>query len=217
MSAPITPEIAESLDIDEATDDDWTERHAPDAAMGWRELPESDEPEPASGAAAMKVYLAARFSRIDEMRECCAQLEARGFTVTSRWLNGGHEWEGTPDEAIPPDHAARFAIEDLDDIEAADILMCFTEPSRSGPSRGGRHVEAGYAIAKHKTVICVGHRENVFYCLPQIRFCTEFGEALSRLEAMRTNANPGAQEPTPDPWAEAAVSPLPLLRGRGGL
>ncbi len=43
-------------------------------------------------------------------------------------------------------------------------------PSRSsrgsGYSRGGRHVEAGYALAKGKYLVLVGPRENVFYSLP---------------------------------------------------
>lgn len=108
--------------------------------------------------------------------------------MSSRWLRGGHEWVGTADDEIPVQHLARFATEDLEDIDAADVLVCFTEPPRTGPARGGRHVEMGYALAKGKPIICVGHRENVFYCLPHLFFCDQWEDAFHLL----TNAS-GAQ------------------------
>lgn len=113
----------------------------------------------------MKVYLASRFSRGAELRGYKAELEAQGITVTSRWFMGGHEWEGTDDDALPVEAGARFAQDDLEDIDAADVIVCFTEEPRSGPSRGGRHVKYGYALAKGMTIIIVGPLENVFYCL----------------------------------------------------
>ena len=125
----------------------------------------------------MKVYLAARFSRLPELVQYADDLEAQGIAVTSRWLRGGHEWVGTPDEAIPVPRLARFAQDDLDDLDDADAIVCFTESPRSGPARGGRHVEAGYALATGKMMICVGHRENVFYCLPNFRFFDEWEDA----------------------------------------
>ncbi|HWV36402.1 MAG TPA: hypothetical protein VNZ55_12270, partial [Thermomicrobiales bacterium] len=91
----------------------------------------------------MKVYLAGRFSRLPELVSYADVLEANGVTVTSRWLRGGHEWIGTPDEEIPVDRLAQFAQDDIDDLMAADIVVCYTESPRSGPARGGRHVEFG--------------------------------------------------------------------------
>lgn len=86
----------------------------------------------------MKAYIAARFSRLEAVKACAAELEAAGITVTSRWFRGGHEWVGTPDEEIPVHRNAQFAAEDLEDINAADVLVCLTEPARSGPPhRGG--------------------------------------------------------------------------------
>ena len=125
----------------------------------------------------MRLYLAARFSRFDELNRYRDELATAGIEVTSRWLNGGHEWVGTSDEDIPVEENARFAAEDLEDLRAADLLVCFTEPSRSGPARGGRHVEFGYALAFGIPIACVGHRENVFYCLPEITFFPEWSEA----------------------------------------
>lgn len=127
------------------------------------------------------VYLAARFSRLPELLTYKDKLEARGVTVTSRWLRGGHEWVGTPDEEIPVEHNARFAQDDIDDLMAADVVVCFTESPRSGPARGGRHVEAGYALAMGKRLVVVGFRENVFYCLPQVEFYANWHDALESL------------------------------------
>lgn len=131
----------------------------------------------------MNVYFAGRFSRREELLGYKEALEEMApdygaeITVTSRWLLGGHEWSGTADEEVPLDECARFAQEDLHDLMRAHVIVCFTEPPRSGPARGGRHVEMGYALAAMKPVLCVGYRENVFYCLPQVHFVPTWSQA----------------------------------------
>ena len=129
----------------------------------------------------MKVYLASRFSRLPELNVCRTSLIDHGIEVTSRWLLGGHEWIGQPDDIIPPAINAQFAQEDLEDIDAADVIVCFTEVPGGGSARGGRHFEAGYAYAHRKPVIVVGHRENVFYCLTDVTYCRTWDEALQIL------------------------------------
>lgn len=88
----------------------------------------------------MRVYLASRFSRGDELLRYKADLERHGIEVTSRWLLGGHEWAGTDDDALPIDVGERFAREDLEDLRAADVVVCFTEapptPFDLEPNRG---------------------------------------------------------------------------------
>lgn len=129
----------------------------------------------------MKVYIAARFSRQHEVARCAGELEAAGITVTSRWFRGGHEWVGTADEEIPVGRLAQFAQEDLDDLVAADVLVCLTESPRTGPARGGRHVEFGYALGISMPTVVVGHRENVFYCLPRVTFAPDWQSAFKLL------------------------------------
>lgn len=126
----------------------------------------------------MNVYLAARFGRRPELVQYADELESNGITVSSRWLRGDHEWSVKDDEAIPVSIQARFAQDDIDDLMAADVVVCFTESPRIGPARGGRHVEAGYALAMRKQVICVGYRENIFYALPRVIHCEEWVGAL---------------------------------------
>lgn len=133
----------------------------------------------------LTVYLAARFSRLKELQEYKRELEAEGIEVTSRWLLGGHEWEGTADEQIPPAQAAEFAWEDIEDINRSDVVVCFTEAPGTGPARGGRHWESGYAYGLGKTQIIVGYRENVFYCLPSFTYVETWDEAVQLLTGAR--------------------------------
>jgi nucleoside 2-deoxyribosyltransferase len=91
----------------------------------------------------IKIYLASRFSRIEQMQDCKKRLEAAGHKVVSRWVNGSHKmWN--------PESGDRFAREDLIDIAAANVLIGFTEPPRSHSS-GGRHVELGFALASESS------------------------------------------------------------------
>lgn len=119
----------------------------------------------------MKIYLAARYSRRDQMRELAAELRRLGHTVTSRWLGGTHELgpEGRSVEAETR-LRAEFAREDLDDVLAADCVVSVTEAPDAKPSRGGRHVEFGVGLALGKRLVVIGHRENVFHTLPQVEF-----------------------------------------------
>ena len=111
----------------------------------------------------MKLYLAARYTRIDELRSYRKELEARGIEVTSRWLDGNFRTLDT--EGTVPRQVAGW---DMQDIVKADALVAFTENPRISDSRGGRHVEFGFAIALNKRLIVIGPRENVFYSLESV-------------------------------------------------
>jgi nucleoside 2-deoxyribosyltransferase len=117
----------------------------------------------------MKIYLAARYSRRDQLRALAEQLREAGHTVTSRWLET--EWANRPDQssAAPPEYRAKYALIDLEDVDAADVVVSFTEAPGDG-SRGGRHVEHGYALAKGKRLVVVGYRENLFHEHPSVEF-----------------------------------------------
>jgi nucleoside 2-deoxyribosyltransferase len=93
------------------------------------------------------------------MRVYASQLRANGHTVTSRWLDETNPADTTMDANLP---WAEMAERCLADISNADSVIAFTEPSPSPRSRGGRHVELGYALATLKYVMIVGPRENVF-------------------------------------------------------
>lgn len=129
----------------------------------------------------LTVYLAARFSRKDELAGYAAELMRNNIAVTSRWLFGSHD---VPSESgMDRETKARFAIEDLDDIDRADVLVAFTEPEGAGPARGGRHVETGYAIGAGIPVLVVGPIENVFHAIPENTVVETWPEALRLLVA----------------------------------
>lgn len=109
-----------------------------------------------------RYYTAARFSRLDEMLGVRDVLTALGHTVTSRWIDGGHQAEPGDTDAM-----RRFAREDFADIERCDVLLAFTEtPREPHTNRGGRHVELGIALARpHILTVVVGPLENAFTTL----------------------------------------------------
>lgn len=155
----------------------------------------------------MRVYLAARYSRREELLGVRDVIEALGGIVTSRWLDGDHQIDdqGTPigedgaalvegeelrsgetfsehdRSARAAELRAKFAADDLEDVLAADTLIAFTEPPRSTASRGGRHVELGIALASGKRILVVGPRENVFCSLPQVEHYPSWRDASYRV------------------------------------
>ncbi len=131
-----------------------------------------------------KIYLAARYSRREELCAYRDTLRELGYVVVSRWLNGDHQIDdkGLSEEGSAAERE-RFAQEDWDDLMSAEICISFTEPPRTpNASRGGRHVEFGAARAAGKRSIVVGHRENVFHCFRDVEFAADFSEAVRLLE-----------------------------------
>jgi hypothetical protein len=128
------------------------------------------------------IYLAARYSRREELCSYREQLRLAGYLVTARWLNGSHQLDdkgksiGETGESLVEDEQGssilrqKFANDDWEDVTNAGIVINFTEPPRSKANRGGRHVEFGIALAMNKRVIVVGYKENIFHWLPQVEF-----------------------------------------------
>lgn len=117
-----------------------------------------------------RIYLAARYSRNDEMRGVRDVLTALGYEVTSRWIDqhGGQlESDYTPDVLNQqPERCALLGLHDVEDLATADTVISFT--SADGGGKGGRHVEHGLALGLGKRVIVCGPRENIFHTIPQI-------------------------------------------------
>lgn len=133
----------------------------------------------------MRIYLAARYTRREELCGRADDLRAIGHEVTSRWLLGAHQALDvdlmTTTDADVVAKRERFALDDLEDLFDAHWLISFTEPPRSGHSRGGRHVEFGVGAALGKRLVVVGHRENVFHCLPNVEFFDAWPAALTAI------------------------------------
>lgn len=150
----------------------------------------------------MKIYLAARYSRREELCLYREQLRSIGHDVQARWLDGEHQINesgapiGNQGEALVEGDAggtseeasalrSKFALDDWEDVNAAELVISFTEPPRSKANRGGRHVEYGIALANKARVIVVGHRENIFHWLPQVEFYETWQQARESVERDR--------------------------------
>jgi len=149
----------------------------------------------------MKTYLAARYSRREEMVGYREDLSSRGIEVTSRWINGMHQVD---DKGIPiGNHGERliesdegsaglracFAAEDIIDVRDAVLLFMFRGPPRAAnSSRGGRHVEFGIALALGKFMVVVGPRENLFTWLPSVVWFETWPEYLEYIDGLASLA-----------------------------
>jgi len=134
-----------------------------------------------------RVYLAARFSRRHECNALGHILKSHGCTITSRWVKPDCEHvlpTGISEQAA--DHERQqFALEDVEDVRAANWTISFMEEPR-GNSRGGRHIEFGMAVALGHRLTIIGPRETVFHHLPNVeQFDTvaDFTAALAQGQA----------------------------------
>ena len=127
---------------------------------------------PLKGGKSLKVYLAGMFSTIKQRKAQAAELRAVGVEVTSRWID-----EIVPHNVemkdVPELYHQETSIADIEDIDAADVFVGFVPTAEelvaatvASSSRGGRHVEFGYALGK-MPIFIVGAKENVFHHLPE--------------------------------------------------
>ena len=113
----------------------------------------------------MKIYLAAAWSRREEILSVAERLRAVGVEITSKWL--------TEESGMMVGGEEKFLRErayiDLEDVDAADALVRFTDTVPTDVSlvpkhliSGARMFEMGYAKARGKTLYVVGGKQNVF-------------------------------------------------------
>jgi hypothetical protein len=126
-----------------------------------------------------RTYLASRYSRRVELQTYVPLFAAVGLQVEARWLDGKHEQE-RPDAEEDPRFLARCALEDLHDVEAASVIVLFTEHQDAGYMSGGRHVEFGFALAHGLRCIVIGPAENVFH---HMRFVERYPSLGAFLDA----------------------------------
>lgn len=114
-----------------------------------------------------KVYLAAKYSRREEMEVLACDLPAIGLECNARWVYGAEEkyLEDDPKEKMT---RREIAVMDLEDVSNADILILFTHERSSPQPGGGRFVEFGYALARGLRCIVIGPAENVFTEAPGV-------------------------------------------------
>jgi len=119
----------------------------------------------------LKVYLACWFTDQGVMKAKADELKTINIDCTSSWVNEEHQpqrREGNYklDEMV---FKKSRAIEDIRDIDRADVLVQFTRERDNPAPGGGRIFEAGYAYGKGKHVVFCGPTENVFCLLPDTK------------------------------------------------
>lgn len=139
----------------------------------------------------MKIYLAARYSRNDEMRGVRDVLTAMGHEITSRWidLHGGKYPTSFTPEILnsDPDYCGALGQHDAEDVAAADTVISFTGEG----GKGGRHVEFGIGLALGKRSIIVGPREHIFHALPEVEHFPSWRSLVIALASLTPAAEAG--------------------------
>lgn len=112
----------------------------------------------------MKVYLAARWNRGQELREFAREIERRGIELVSHWVflesHAGDGFSGVGDLT-----RTQLALDTVRNIEQAHIVVQFTEEGEQGPTCT-RYMEAGVALGLHKTLVIVGEPTNILQFHP---------------------------------------------------
>lgn len=130
----------------------------------------------------MKVYIAARFSQRPMAYALAQALIAHGHEMSCRWVMR-HQDHVMPEGLSPQAEDAereRFAREDIEDMEAASWCISIMEEPRNN-SRGGRHVEFGYMLAKGAFMTIIGPRETVFHHLPTVQHFGSMADFMASL------------------------------------
>jgi len=107
----------------------------------------------------VRLYLAGKYRWRLVLVAIAERLTHSGHIVNARWLTGTH---------VGDCHNARWAQEDLDDIDSVEQLILFQLPCDNPEESSGRQIEYGYALARGKQVVIVGGRTVVFHYLDHV-------------------------------------------------
>lgn len=131
----------------------------------------------------LKIYLAGRYSQKEEIKEFAEKLMAiPNVFVTSRWLE--EKWPpNTTMDRLPLAELQKTALQDYEDVKAADAVIFFACPPDLPTVRGGRHVEFGFALAMAKLMWVVGPKENIFHHMPWVEHCRTKAGMLAKVKS----------------------------------
>jgi nucleoside 2-deoxyribosyltransferase len=110
----------------------------------------------------VNIYIAGKWSARERLAERAKEVEALGHKVVSSWLRPDVAIEQGEWASMSSHEQASYASRDLDEVDAADLLILDTFDESN---TGGREVEYGYAIGANKIVTRVGPTRNGFHHL----------------------------------------------------
>lgn len=106
----------------------------------------------------MKIYLSAQWSRAFEIEGYARVLRQYGYAVVSTWHT-------SIDDDYDRSRWSEYARKDIQEVAQCSLYLAFTE-TEGAQSRGGRHVEFGWALnADDIEIAVVGPVESQFYTL----------------------------------------------------
>lgn len=117
----------------------------------------------------LKIYIASRWDDRDDALMIKKFIEERGLICTSTWLTPHDEQSMDALKKAVIEKPRQRAIKDFEDIDASDVYLVYSPTKSHRNGTGGKHVEMGYAMAKGKTCVLVGVRENIFHYHPAVR------------------------------------------------
>ena len=135
----------------------------------------------------IKVYLASRYARREEMEKYARRLQKLGVEIVSRWVWGSHSLSlaDGQDLNISDPRNGKLAREDREDVLEAGIVLNFTESDLF--PRGSRQTEFGMAYESYKICVIVGPFENLFHHLPGVLKFETFEEVIQNWDIVLTS------------------------------
>ncbi len=124
----------------------------------------------------MKIYLAAAYNRMMEMRDVRDFLVNDGHEVTAQWIDGKES-----------NDTSAAAVMDVEDVRRADVLVAFSFERGTLTTGGGRHVEFGIALERGIDIIVCGPKgEHVFHSWPGVRHAPSVDDLARLLQEMNS-------------------------------
>lgn len=126
----------------------------------------------------MRIYLAATYGQMLEMRNIASKLRDAGHEITARWIDGKEEGQ-------TKGFGARM---DIADIDYADTIISFTLAPHTLHTGGGRHFEMGYAYCAGKRTIIIGLKgEHIFHFLPSVEHYETLDDLLKVEQVLKAD------------------------------
>ncbi len=129
----------------------------------------------------VKIYVSAKFSDKERVKEVYAQLKALGHTITHEWV---HNKPSYPFD-LEPEFTAQCAAEDFAGVLAADVFILLSNAEHSMGASG----ELGAAIGSFLTfkkpdIYVVGPHFNTNFCFyhPAVTKMNSIEEVLTALD-----------------------------------
>lgn len=126
----------------------------------------------------MLAYIASNYESKNAIKKYVAELQISGVGVSSTWQDEPHSPQSGGLGGSDPTY---YAKRDLEEIDACDWFVIFSQEPTQATYRNGRNVELGYAIARKKNLLVIGPYENIFHYLPQFLHVQNWEDARDLL------------------------------------